>query len=545
MEKKINRSWWKNAFVYQIYPLSFCDSNGDGIGDIQGIISRLDYLKELGIDVIWLSPVFQSPMEDNGYDISNYDDVNPMFGTKADLQQLIQEVHRRGMKIISDVVVNHTSIQHPWFQHAMKNKQSPYRPYYIFSKTPNDITSIFSGPAWEKNPYDPTEYYFHLFAKGQPDLNWSFQPMREAIYAMINRWLDFGFDGFRLDVIDLIGKQIETKQPIHMPTLMKYLKEMYEACFKGRDVFTVGELAGSSVEQASHITDETNGFLTMGFQFSHLWLDEMPGQGKWALKSIDWVELKKLFVKLDAVYAKQGWNAIFMSNHDQPRPVSRYGNDQHYRLQSMKMLMLLFYGLRGTPYVYQGDEMGMTNYPFVALNEFKDIESLNYAKEAIAHGKTLDQVMVSLRAKGRDNARTPMQWNNAPHAGFSTRQPWLAVNPNFVSINAESDRNNKDGIYRFLQTYITYRKKHAVFSMGDVQFSFIDHPHVVAYTRTSSEESILILLNTSPLSIPFSLSMFSDYHFELGNGRSITLNQQTILPPYFGGVFRKGNHGHY
>ena len=543
MEKKISNFWWKNAFVYQIYPLSFCDSNHDGIGDIPGIISKLDYLKQLGIDVIWLSPVFQSPMEDNGYDIANYDEVNAMFGTKADLKRLVDEVHARQMKIISDVVVNHTSIQHPWFQEALKDKQSPYRDYYIFSKTPNELTSIFSGPAWEKNPYDESEYYFHLFAKGQPDLNWSHPPMREAIYAMINRWLDFGFDGFRLDVIDLIGKQIDQKQMVHMPTLMTHLHEMYTRCFKGRDVFTVGELAGSTVEQAAQITDAQSGFLTMGFQFSHLWLDEVPGQGKWALKPIAWPELKKLMARLDTVFSKQGWNAIFMSNHDQPRPVSRYGNDQKYRLESMKMLILLFYGLRGTPFVYQGDEIGMTNYPFKKLDEFNDIESINYAKEALSKGQMMEQVMHSLQAKGRDNARTPMQWDASNYAGFSTHQPWLAVNPNYPFINAETDIKNKNGIYRFLQTWITYRKKHPAFIEGNLVIHELDHEHVIAYSRTTQSESILILLNTSEHAIPFSCVMFKDYLFELGNGLGIELDAKVILPPYFAGVYRKGNHG--
>jgi oligo-1,6-glucosidase/glucan 1,6-alpha-glucosidase len=545
MEKKISHSWWKNAFVYQIYPLSFCDSNHDGIGDIPGIISKLDYLKQLGIDVIWLSPVFESPMEDNGYDIANYDNVNPMFGTQADLKRLIDEVHARKMKIISDVVVNHTSIKHSWFQDALKNKQSPYRDYYIFSKTPNDLTSIFSGPAWEKNPYDTSEYYFHLFAKGQPDLNWSHRPMREAIYAMINRWLDFGFDGFRLDVIDLIGKQIEQKNMVHMPTLMMYLKEMYTRCFKGRDVFTVGELAGSSAEQAAQITDEQTGLLTMGFQFSHLWLDEVPGQGKWALRPMVWPELKKLFTRLDAIYSKQGWNAIFMSNHDQPRPVSRYGNDKLYRVESIKMLMLLFYGLRGTPFVYQGDDIGMTNYPFKKLEEFNDIESINYAKESLSKGQTIDQVMHSLQAKGRDNARTPMQWNSSKYAGFSTNQPWLAVNPNYEFINAEDDIKNSEGVYRFLQSWITYRKNHSAFIDGDLTIHENDDEHVFAYTRSNKNEHILILLNTSQESIPLSSDRFEGYHFEFGNGKSLDLTGKIMLPPYFAGVYRKGIYGNH
>lgn len=544
MEKEVKIPWWKESFVYQIYPLSFCDSNGDGIGDIPGIISKLDYIKNLGVQVIWLSPVFVSPMEDNGYDIANYDEVNPMFGTKADLKRLVDEVHRRGMKIISDVVVNHTSNQHPWFLDALKNPSSPYRDFYIFRNTINDLTSVFSGSAWEKNPYRPGEYYYHLFAASQPDLNWHHPKVRDAMCDMLNRWLDFGFDGFRMDVIDAIGKDVDKKKFGFDGQLKQYLREINERCFKGRDLLNVGELGGCSVEQASELTDEKKGYLTMGFQFSHLGLDEVPGKGKWALRKLDVVEFKKHFAKLDDVFSKRGWNAIFMSNHDQPRPVSRYGQDQGYRVLSMQMLMVLFYGFRGTPFVYQGDEIGMTNYPFQSIEEFKDIESLNYYRESIAKKMKPEGVLRSLKAKGRDNARTPMQWDDTANSGFSTGKPWLKVNPNYPELNVALDRMNPKGVYYFLKRYIAMRKRHRAFIDGTFRLVLAEHPSVVAYLRENNSERVLVLCNMSSRPQRISLRGYKTFEPLILN-QPMSLTEKMVLPPYFAGVFAKVAHGHH
>ncbi|PKK85672.1 MAG: glucohydrolase, partial [Tenericutes bacterium HGW-Tenericutes-8] len=353
-----NLKWWKKAVVYQIYPLSFADSNGDGYGDLKGIIQKLDYLKSLGIDVLWLSPVYQSPMDDNGYDISDYYKIDPIFGTMTDFEELLHKTHDLGMKIIMDLVINHTSDEHVWFKESKKSKDNPFRDYYIWRDKPSDITSVFSGSAWE---FDPTtnQYYFHLFSKKQPDLNWDNPKLRTAIYQMINYWLDLGVDGFRLDVIDLIGKDVDHFQLSDGPYLLERLTEMKNQCFLYRDIMTVGEMPGLSIERAAEITDEKNGFLNMIFQFGHVGLDEVPGKGKWVLKSLDLLEFKQYFLKSQSILAKQGWNSLFLANHDQPRVVSRYGSTL-YRKESAKMLATILYGMQGTPYIYQGEEIGMT-----------------------------------------------------------------------------------------------------------------------------------------------------------------------------------------
>ena len=533
-------AWWQTASVYQIYPLSFQDSNGDGIGDIQGIISRLDHLKNLGIDVIWLSPVFQSPMKDNGYDVSDYRDIHPWFGTKQDLKQLIDGVHQRGMKIISDIVLNHTSDQHPWFIDALKNPTSKYRDYYIFRPTINDIQSVFSGPAWSKVP-SRDEYYFHFFAKEQPDLNWQNEALRKELYAILNEWLAFGFDGFRLDVIDLIGKDIDRKLIGHGPYYEKFLKELKDQVFTNAQLFTVGELSGSSAEQAAAVTGYPHGTFSMAFQFSHLWLDEMPHLGKWALKKLDLADLTKTFTYLDRVYRKQGWNALFMGNHDQPRPVSRYGSD-HHRYHTQTMLTLAFYGQRGTPFIYQGEEIGMINYPFQTIQDFKDVESINYYHDQL--GKQSKQsILTSLKAKGRDNARTPMQWDDSLNAGFSTGQPWLPVHPKFNTINVKTDSKSKHSIQAFLKTFLSLRKKHQVFLDGELTFHSI-HPNIYAYERANKEERILILTSFADHAITITLKDHHLWQLLLTNHPSLTLKEKITLPPFFAGLYlRKKNDG--
>ena len=533
-------AWWQRASVYQIYPLSFQDSNGDGIGDIQGIITRLDHIQSLGIDVIWLSPVFQSPMKDNGYDVSDYREIHPWFGTKNDLKQLIDEVHKRGMKIISDIVLNHTSDQHPWFIDAMKNVNSPYRDYYIFRSTINDIQSVFSGPAWSKVP-NRDEYYFHFFAKEQPDLNWQNPKLRQELYQMLRSWLTFGFDGFRLDVIDLIGKDIDQKQIGHGPFYHAYLKELKEEVLKDVQLFTVGELSGSSAEQAAAVTGHPHGTFSMAFQFSHLWLDEQPHKGKWALKKLDLKDLEKTFQYLDSVYRKQGWNALFMGNHDQPRPISRYASE-HHRYHSQTMLTLAFYGQRGTPFIYQGEEIGMINYPFQKIDDFNDVESINYFKDQLGK-QTKEQILHSLKAKGRDNARTPMQWNRSPYAGFSTSKPWLAVHPKYKDINVASDLTSKHSIQHFLKTFLSLRKKYDVFIDGALSFRNI-HKDVYAYERTSKKESILILTSFAHESITISLPDAKSWDVLLTNHPTLGIKEKITLPPFFAGLYlRKKNDG--
>jgi len=534
--------WWQRATVYQIYPLSFQDSNGDGIGDIPGIITRLDHLQALGITVIWLSPVFKSPMKDNGYDVSDYLDVNPMFGTKADLKRLIDEVHKRGMKIISDIVLNHTSDQHPWFIDAVNNPQSPYRDYYIFRNKPNEIQSVFSGPAWTKVA-NRDDYYFHFFAKEQPDLNWQNPAVRQALYDILNTWLAFGFDGFRLDVIDLIGKDIDTKQIGHGPYYHAYLAELKAKVFHDDRLFTVGELAGSSAEQAAAVTGGLpKGTFSMAFQFSHLWLDEQPGKGKWALKKLALPELKSTFTHLDRVYRKEGWNALFMGNHDQPRPVSRYGDERHrYHVQTM--LFLAFFGQRGTPFIYQGEEIGMLNYPFKRIEQFQDVEAKNYYADQLGK-QTKRAILASLRAKGRDNARTPMQWDASTQAGFTTGTPWLPVHPRYARMNVRADQSSKHSIQAFLKTWLAYRHTHDVFIDGTLTYLDL-HQDIYAYTRTNREQTILMLTSFAAHPIKLMLPDADQWDAILTNDNRVKLDKHMVLPPFFGGVYqRKRQDGH-
>ncbi len=534
--EKAGLKWWQRASVYQIYPLSFQDSDGDGFGDIRGIISRLDHIKDLGITVIWLSPVFQSPMKDNGYDVSDYQKVNPLFGTIDDLKTLILEVHKRGMKIISDIVLNHTSDQHPWFTDALNNPNSPYRDYYIFRKEINDLQSQFSGSAWTKVP-SRDEYYFHFFAKEQPDLNWQNPKLRAELYAILNGWIDFGFDGFRLDVIDLIGKDIDKKMIGHGPYYREYLKEMSTSVFKNPDLFTVGELSGSTAEQASQVTGgPPSGVFSMAFQFSHLWLDEVPGAGKWALKKLALNDLEKTFMHLHETFWKHGWNALFMGNHDQPRPVSRYGS-LRYRYESQTMLFLAFFGQRGTPFVYQGEEIGMLNYPFKRIAQFKDIESLNYYKSELLK-KPAHKILASLRAKSRDNARTPMQWDKSLHSGFTTGSPWLPVHPRYRTINVETDAISKKSIQTFLNRLLTLRRENDVFIDGTLTYRHF-HKDVYAYERKSATETMLVLTSFSKNKVVFSFLDHDAWMPILTNDNRVKLNEKMRLPPFFGGLYRK------
>jgi oligo-1,6-glucosidase/glucan 1,6-alpha-glucosidase len=532
-----NIPWWKNAVVYQIYPLSFCDSNGDGIGDLNGISSRLDYLKNLGVDVLWLSPVYRSPMDDNGYDISDYYDIDPMFGTMADFRTLLDGVHRRGMRLIMDLVVNHTSDEHVWFKQAKTSKDNPYRDYYIWRDEAHPpIGSVFSGSAWE---FDSTtnQYYFHLFSKKQPDLNWENPALREEIYKMINFWLDLGIDGFRLDVIDLIGKDMKRGWLCDGPYLDERLKELHANCFFGRDILTVGETPCLSIERVKQVTGSTPPLLSMVFQFGHVGLDEVPGQGKWVLKKLDLVELKKYFKNMQTQLHGQGWNSLFWANHDQPRAVSRYGS-LTYRKESAKMLATVLYGMEGTPYVYQGEEIGMTGVRFASLSDYKDIETLNMYEEKRSQGWTHDQIMESIYAKGRDNSRTPMQWDDSQNAGFSSGKPWLDVNPNYETIHVKQDLADPDGVAAYFRRLFELRKSMSVFTDGTFQLLFETDPDVFVYVRENQNDKILVVGSYSdkPKSISFELEQMTNCL--LSNMPVQPLNKNTVLPPYYAGIYR-------
>ena len=437
----MERQWWHSSVVYQIYPRSFKDSNGDGIGDINGIREKLDYLKELGIDVIWLSPVYKSPNDDNGYDISDYYDIMDEFGTMEDMDNLLKEANERGIKILMDLVVNHTSDEHKWFIEAKKSKDNEYRDYYIWRDSvdgnePNDLGSTFSGSAWQ---YDETtgQYYLHLFSKKQPDLNWENEKVRNEVYKMMNFWVDKGIGGFRMDVIDLIGKVPDEMITGNGPKLHEYLQEMNKAALEGKDLLTVGETWGATPDIAKLYSNPGRKELSMVFQFEHIGLDQIEGKEKWDVKSLELLDLKKVLSKWQTELEGQGWNSLFWNNHDLPRIVSRWGNDKEYRIESAKMLATLLHGMKGTPYIYQGEELGMTNVRFDDINDYNDIESLNMYKDRLSKGYSHNEIMESIYAKGRDNARTPMQWDDSENAGFTTGTPWLAVNKNYDKINAK------------------------------------------------------------------------------------------------------------
>ena len=431
----MERKWWHSSVVYQIYPRSFNDSNGDGIGDINGIREKLDYLKELGIDVIWLSPVYKSPNDDNGYDISDYCDIMDEFGTMDDMEKLLKEANEKGIKILMDLVVNHTSDEHKWFIEAKKSKDNKFRDYYIWrdpvnGHEPNNLGSCFSGSAWQ---YDEStdQYYLHLFSKKQPDLNWENENVRNEVYKMMNFWIDKGIGGFRMDVIDLIGKVPDEMITGNGPKLHDYLQEMNKAALEGHDLLTVGETWGATPEIAKLYSNPKRKELSMVFQFEHIGLDQIEGKEKWDVKPLDLLDLKKVLSKWQTELEGEGWNSLFWNNHDLPRIVSRWGNDREYRVESAKMLATLLHGMKGTPYIYQGEELGMTNVRFEDINEYNDIETLNMYKDRISKGYSHDEIMASIYAKGRDNARTPMQWDSTENAGFTTGKPWLKVNKNY------------------------------------------------------------------------------------------------------------------
>ncbi|SJN22633.1 glycoside hydrolase family 13 protein [Marinilactibacillus psychrotolerans] len=503
-------TWWKNLVVYQIYPRSFQDSNGDGIGDIPGIIARLDYLQKLGINAVWLSPVYESPNDDNGYDISNYEAIHPEYGTMDDMDNLIAEAGKRNIRIIMDQVVNHTSDEHPWFQEAIRDKTSKYRDYYIWrdpvnGREPNDLKSAFGGSAWE---YDEKsgQYYLHIFSRKQPDLNWENKEMRQDIYKMMNFWLDKGIGGFRMDVIDLLGKDPDQKITGNGPKLHDFLKEMHQKTFGNYDVMTVGESWVLTPETAPLFADEGRNELNMMFQFEHLMIDELPETSKWDLKKLDLIELKQVFNKWQTGIPDTTWNSLFWDNHDTPRIVSRYGNDKKYRVESAKMLAILLHLMKGTPYIYQGEEIGMTNLAINHISEVQDIESYRLYHEKLAQGWTEEQIIEAINTKGRDNARTPMQWADSAKGGFTTGTPWMKVNSNIQEINVEEALKDENSVFYTYQKLIQLRKEHTVVIDGAFKMLLLDHPEIFAYERQNSDTTWLIVANFSDQETKLSLS---------------------------------------
>lgn len=503
------QKWWHNAVVYQIYPRSFYDSNNDGIGDINGIREKLPYLENLGINVIWLSPVYCSPNDDNGYDISDYYDISPDFGTLNDMKALINEAKAHNIKIIMDLVVNHTSDEHKWFIEAKSSKDNKYRDYYIWrsgdkNTPPNDLKSCFGGSAWE---YDATtnEFYLHFFSKKQPDLNWKNPQMRQDIWDMMNYWIDLGIGGFRMDVIDLIGKEVDLKIKENGPKLHEYIQEMYENTLKDKDLLTVGECWGANPDIAKLFSAEDRHELSMVFQFEHIMLDQNGGD-KWNLKPLDLLELKRVFTKWQTELKNDGWNSLFWDNHDLPRIVSRWGNDKKYRVESAKMLAILLHGMKGTPYIYQGEEIGMTNIDFNSIEDFADIEAINAYKERISLGYDEKNVLNSLRAKARDNARTPMQWNDEANAGFTKGNPWYRVNSNYTQINVKQALADKNSIFYCYQKLIQMRKENPIMVYGDYELLLPEDKNIYAYKRTYQNKTWLIICNFYEHNVEFSLN---------------------------------------
>ena len=500
------KDWWKEAVIYQIYPKSFQDSDGDGIGDLPGIISRLDYLQKLGVDALWLCPVFASPQADNGYDISDYRAIDPMFGTLEDMRALIREGKKRGIGILLDLVLNHTSDQHRWFREARKGKDNPYHDYYIWrdgtpDTLPNGMRATFGGPAWTWVP-ELGQYYFHQFAPQQPDLNWANPKVRQELYAAVRFWMREGVAGFRLDVIDQVGKDPDLQVTNNGPRLMEFLRELNRETFGGANLVTVGETWGADIPRARQYSAPDGSIFSMVFQFEQMVLDQGPT--KWEPKPMTLPVLKQSIARWQDGLHGCGWNSLFWNNHDLPRIVSRWGDDGAYRVQSAQALAVALHGLQGTPYIYQGEELGMTNAAF-PLEDLRDIESLNAYKELRAQGKTDAEAMAAIHRVGRDNARTPMQWTPGPHAGFTTGTPWMRVNPNHTAINAEAALADPGSVFHTYQKLIALRKAYPVFVEGDFTLLCPEDEQVFAYVRRGGGQALLVAVNLSGRPAPFAL----------------------------------------
>ena len=556
MEKR----WWKESVVYQIYPRSFCDSNGDGIGDLNGITGKLDYLKELGIDVIWLSPVYKSPNDDNGYDISDYQAIMDEFGTMEDFDRMLATAHEKGIKIMMDLVVNHTSDEHKWFIESRKSTDNPYRDYYIWrpakedGSLPNNWGSCFSGPAWE---YDKTTdmYFLHLFSKKQPDLNWDNPAVRQDIFDMMNWWLKKGVDGFRMDVISLISKEpgLPDKETgingyatfnvsANGPHVHEYLQEMRQKALNNADTITVGECSGVTLEEAKKYARSDEKELNMVFQFEHMDVDSDEKAGKWTTRKMDLRNLKKILTRWQKGLQDIAWNSLYWENHDQPRSVSRFGNDSdEYREISAKMLATCIHMMQGTPYVYQGEELGMTNCPFNTLDNFRDLESINAFHELTEQGKmTEEDMMAAIGYKGRDNARTPMQWDDSAYAGFSTTNPWIMVNPNYTKINAKDQVNREDSVFKYYQKLIKLRHESELIVYGTYDLILDDDKDIYAYIRTLGDEKLIVYCNFSENTREVELpEEFVNKKVLISNYSDAKANQKITLRPYEAIVIQK------
>ncbi|GAB6440745.1 oligo-1,6-glucosidase [Bacillus cereus] len=559
----MNKKWWKESVIYQIYPRSFNDSNNDGIGDIKGITQKLDYLKELGINVIWLSPVYKSPNDDNGYDISDYRNIMDEFGTMEDFHEMLEESHKREIKIMMDLVVNHSSDEHHWFIESKKSKDNPYRDYYIWKpgkdgKPPTNWGAAFGGSAWE---YDENtdDYYLHLFSKKQPDLNWENPTLRKEIYDMMRYWLDKGVDGFRMDVINFISK--DTSYPdgliqegnkygdggphfLNGPSIHDFLQEMNKEALSKYDTITVGEMPGVNAEQGKLYTGENRNELNMVFHFEHVDLGN-GSYGKWNPVKWNLTQLKKIFTNWQKGLEKDGWNSLYWSNHDQPRAISRWGNDSpEYREVSGKMLATLLHTLQGSPYIYQGEEIGMTNVSFANINDYRDIETLNAYKELVEEGSlSREELMRGIHERSRDNARTPVQWNDTENAGFTKGTPWIQVNPNFKEINAESALKNKDSIFYYYKKLIELRKQNEIIVYGTYDLILEDDEEIYAFTRTLGEDKVLVICNFTNNSPTFNLPKDIDFtstellisNYETKQNEDIS---KIVLKPYESRVYR-------
>ena len=552
--------WLEDAVFYEVYPQSFRDSNGDGIGDLNGITGKLDYLKELGIDVIWLSPVYKSPNDDNGYDISDYQAIMDEFGTMEDFDRMLATAHEKGIKIMMDLVVNHTSDEHKWFIESRKSTDNPYRDYYIWrpakedGSLPNNWGSCFSGPAWE---YDKTTdmYFLHLFSKKQPDLNWDNPAVRQDVFDMMNWWLKKGVDGFRMDVISLISKEpgLPDKEPgingyatfnvsANGPHVHEYLQEMRQKALNNADTITVGECSGVTLEEAKKYARSDEKELNMVFQFEHMDVDSDEKAGKWTTRKMDLRNLKKILTRWQKGLQDIAWNSLYWENHDQPRSVSRFGNDSdEYREISAKMLATCIHMMQGTPYVYQGEELGMTNCPFNTLDNFRDLESINAFHELTEQGKmTEEDMMAAIGYKGRDNARTPMQWDDSAYAGFSTANPWIMVNPNYTKINAKDQVNREDSVFKYYQKLIKLRHESELIVYGTYDLILDDDKDIYAYIRTLGDEKLIVYCNFSENTREVELpEEFTNGKVLISNYIDAKVNHKITLRPYEAIVIQK------
>ncbi len=546
----ITKNWWKEEVIYQIYPRSFKDSNGDGIGDLRGIISKLDYLKNLGVDIIWMSPVYESPNDDNGYDISDYYKIHPEFGTMEDFDELLKGIHDRGMKLIMDLVVNHSSDEHEWFQESRKSLDNPYRDYYYWKKgvnggPPNNWKSFFGGSAWQKDDLTD-EYYLHLFTKKQPDLNWENEKVRHAVYDILRFWLDKGIDGFRMDVIPLISKRLEFADANEKsfndvieniysngPKVHQYINEMYEEVLKHYDIMTVGEGPGISKDVGLKYVGHDRGELNMIFHLDHMFLGSGP-RGKFDPLPYDWSDIKALFEEWDTAMGESGWISIFLDNHDFPRLVSRFGNDTEYRIESAKMLATMVLTLRGTPCIYQGSEIGMTNVDFDTIDDYRDIETINFFNEFTSEGMQPREFLDLVYRHGRDNVRTPIQWDSTAHSGFTNGQPWIKLNPNYPDINVESALKDDNSIFYFYKQLLEYRKAHPTFVYGAFHVLSQRTDDIYVYER-KGEEDLLVVLNHSNERQEFNYDI-NGYALDIQNLENKIDN---VLLPWEARIYRK------